>query len=142
MSNGQYLTSISQDDLKIAGGFHVTFPSLWSTAFVIVVITYSPSALGKSKVKRAHQYSTPTSVRDWSGRRHDTKRGQESNWTRFQITLFFFYLGKNGLGITEIKTKCLSNAKKPKYFIQMVEITSNEQISYGLISWYCVLNLY
>jgi hypothetical protein len=44
-SKGKYLTSISHEDLKMAGGVHRTLPVWWSTAFVIVVTTYSPSAL-------------------------------------------------------------------------------------------------
>lgn len=57
ISNGKYRTSISQEDLKMAGGVHFTFPSLLSTALVIVVTTYSPSALKDKKKQNFHQYS-------------------------------------------------------------------------------------
>lgn len=44
-SNGKYRTSISHEDLKMAGGVHTTFPLWCRMALVIVVTTYSPSAL-------------------------------------------------------------------------------------------------
>lgn len=36
----------------MAGGVHTTFPVWWRTAFVIVVTTYSPSALQKKTFHR------------------------------------------------------------------------------------------
>ena len=44
-SKGKYSMSISHDDEKMAGGDHLTRPSWWMIAFVIVRIMKSPSAL-------------------------------------------------------------------------------------------------
>ena len=37
-TSAKYLTSISQEDLKMAGGSHLTSPSWYRVAFVIVVM--------------------------------------------------------------------------------------------------------
>ena len=40
---------MTHEDLKMAGGDHVTRPLKWRTALVIVVMMYSPSALWRSE---------------------------------------------------------------------------------------------